>query len=255
MSASASKRFAIGSPSELEFALQLGHALALLEDVRFVALARVQDLRGESAPNLRRELLEQFAGELLLLVERNAEAETELRVVFEKRIRPGRPAAIRIFGVRRGRQIAAVNGRAAGGVRDEQPVAEELREQLDVRRLAATRARARELEERLLHLHFAHVLSRHLAAIHLRNREEEIPVRALGFAQRRLRLHVDRLQARFGFVPRRANIHANAAAGAIFHRDLQRVFQPFPLRQPRLRRFEGRGRALRERPPRKLCCE
>ena len=40
--------------------------------------------------------------------------------------------------------------------------------------------------------------------------------------------------SRFGFVARRANVHADAATGAIFRRDLQRVLQPFPFRQPRL---------------------
>ena len=56
---------------------------------------------------------------------------------------------------------------------------------------------------------------------------KEIPISALGFTQRQLRLHVNGFQSRFGFVARRANIDADPAAGAIFHRDLQRVFQPF----------------------------
>ncbi len=211
MSASASKRFAIGSPNEASLLLQFGDTLALIEDVRFVALTRVQDFGDESAPNLRRQLLEQFACELLLFVERNAEAKPELRVVLKQRICPCRTASISIFRVRRGRQIAAVNRGASGRVGDDQPIAEELREQFDVRRLAATGARSGELKQRLLHLHFAHVISRNLAAIHFRNRKEEIPVGALGFAQRQLRLHVDGLQSRFGFVACRANIDADAA--------------------------------------------
>ncbi len=82
-------------------------------------------------------------------VERQPEAEPELRVVLEQRVRPRRSAAVAVGRVRRRRQVAAVDRRAAGGVGDEQPVAEELRQQLQVRRLAAARARARVLEQRL----------------------------------------------------------------------------------------------------------
>ena len=70
--------------------------------------------------DLRCEAMEQFAGELPLLVERNPEAEAKLRVVFEERIRPGRSAALRVLALGSGRQVAAVDGRAAGGVGDEQ---------------------------------------------------------------------------------------------------------------------------------------
>ena len=122
-------------------------------------------------------------------------------------------------------RIAAVDGGASGRVGDDQPIAEELGEQFDVRRFAATGACSGELKQRLLHLHFAHVISRNLAAIHFRNRKKEIPIGPLGFTQRQLRLHVDGFQSRFGLVARRANIDADPAAGAIFHRHLQRVFQ------------------------------
>ena len=77
------------------------------------------------------------------------EAEPELGVVLEERVRPGRPAAVGVGRPRRGRQVAAVDRRAAGRVGDHQPVAEQLREQLEVRRLAAARAGAGELEQRL----------------------------------------------------------------------------------------------------------
>ena len=62
---------------------QFGDAFALIEDVRFVALAGVQDFGDESAPNLWRYLLEQFACELLLFVERNAEPKAKLGVVLK----------------------------------------------------------------------------------------------------------------------------------------------------------------------------
>ena len=48
----------------------LAHSrFALIEDVCFIALARIQDFGGERAADLRRKLLEQFAGELLLFIE------------------------------------------------------------------------------------------------------------------------------------------------------------------------------------------
>ena len=51
-------------------------------------------------------------------------------------------------GVRRARQVAAVNRRAAGRVADQHAIAEQLREQLDVRRFTAAGAGAGELEQR-----------------------------------------------------------------------------------------------------------
>jgi NAD(P)-dependent dehydrogenase (short-subunit alcohol dehydrogenase family) len=75
------------------------------------------------------------------------------------------PRPLASVGVGRGRQVAAVDRRAAGRVRDQEAIAEELGEQLDVRRLAAARARAAELEERLeqlraLGVHAADLLGR-----------------------------------------------------------------------------------------------
>ena len=65
--------------------------------------------------------------------------------------RPGRgPRALMRVG--RGGQVAAVDRRAAGGVGDHHAVAEELRQQLDVGRLAAAGAGAGELEQRLQEL-------------------------------------------------------------------------------------------------------
>ena len=102
-----------------------------------------------SSPMVRRVAAEQLAAYSLLLVERQAEAEAELGVVLEERVRPGRAAALAVRRPGRGRQVAAVDRGAAGGVGDEHPVAEELGDQLDVGRLAAAGAGAGELEERL----------------------------------------------------------------------------------------------------------
>ena len=84
-----------------------------------------------------------------LLLGREPDTEPELGVVLEQRVGPGRPAAGRRPAPGRRREVAAVDRRAAGGVGDDQPVADELGEQLEVRRLATAGTGARELEQRL----------------------------------------------------------------------------------------------------------
>ena len=69
--------------------------------------------------------------------------EPELGVVLEQRVRPRRAAAVGVGRPRRGRQVAAVDRRAAGRVGDRQPVAEQLREQLEVRASRRSRRRRR----------------------------------------------------------------------------------------------------------------
>ena len=101
-----------------------------------------------------------------VLVHRQAHAQAELGVVFEERIGPGRTASVGVGGVGRGRQVAAVDRRAPGGVGDECAVAEELRHQLDVGRLAAARAGAGVLEQRLQELRALEV-EFHLRAVGL----------------------------------------------------------------------------------------
>ena len=102
-----------------------------------------------TAPSARH----QFAARIpFCLSMASAHAQAELGVVFEQRVGPGRAAAVVVDRVGRGGQVAAVNRGAAGGVGDEGAVAEELRQQLDVRRFAAARAGARELEQRLQQL-------------------------------------------------------------------------------------------------------
>ena len=62
------------------------------------------------------------------------------------------PRPVGVDRPRRRRQVAAVDRRAAGRVGDDHPVAEQLADQLEVRRLAAAGAGAGELEQRLEHL-------------------------------------------------------------------------------------------------------
>ena len=64
-------------------------------------------------------------------------AQAKLGVVLEQRVGPGWSAAIRVGRVGGGRQVAAVNRGAAGGVGDHETVAVELGQQLEIRRLAA----------------------------------------------------------------------------------------------------------------------
>ena len=104
-------------------------------------------------------------------------------------------------------------------------VAKQLREQLDVRCFAAARACARKFEQRLEQLNVLHLRMRQTVAIEIGNRQEEIPILALGFAKRRLSRHVDGLMLRFALALGRADFDAQAAAGAIFRRDLEGVAQ------------------------------
>ena len=78
-----------------------------------------------SSPNCAGELGQQFAGVLGLLVDRQPHAQAELGVVFEQRVGPGDAAPVLVERVRRGRQVAAVDRRAAGGVGDHRAVAEQ----------------------------------------------------------------------------------------------------------------------------------
>jgi non-specific serine/threonine protein kinase len=81
-------------------------------------------------------------------IDRQPHAEPKLRVVFEERVGPSRAASLLVLGVGRGRQVTAVNRRAARGVGHQQVVPKKLREQPQVRRLSAARARPGELEQR-----------------------------------------------------------------------------------------------------------
>ena len=101
-----------------------------------------------SSPNCAGQPLEQLVGVLDLLIDGQAEAEAELGAVLEQRVRPGRAAALVVDRVGRAGQVAAVDRRAARGVADQHPVAEELRDELDVGRFAAAGAGPGELEQR-----------------------------------------------------------------------------------------------------------
>src|SRR5271165_4741846 len=96
----------------------------------------------------------------------------------------------------------------ASRIADDGAVAEHLRHQLDVRRLAATRARARELKQRLEQLRVLHLRVRDLFAPEFWNRQEVLPVLVVLLANRRLRFHVDGLVLGLALALRRAHRHA-----------------------------------------------
>ena len=176
----ASRLRASDDSSPASFSRSCLHALPLRVDLRLGLLRRVQQRRRQFLAHRRREPRQQRLRKLLLLVERGPHAETKLGIVFKQRVGPRRPASLRILAVRRGGQVAAINRRAAGRVGDIQPVAEQLRQQLDVSRLAATGACAGELKQRLQQLQVLHLAMRQLAAIHFRQAQEEVPVSRSG---------------------------------------------------------------------------
>ena len=176
----------------------------------------------EIAAHLVGHLGEQPSGLLALRVGAQPHAEPELRVVLEQRVAPGRSAAEGVRGPRGRRQVAAVDGRAAGRVGDDHAVAELLAEQLQVGRLAAAGAGAGELEERLQQLRALDRVVPHGAAVDLGDAEEEVVADALDVAVLDRRQQVDGLVLRLGLAARRAHVDADAAAGAVVGRHLDR---------------------------------
>ena len=159
-----------------------------------------------------------------MLIDRQAEAQAKFGVVFEQRVGPRRPAPFGVGGVRRGRQVAAVDRRTAGGVGDQQTVAIELGQQLDVRRFAAAGTGAGILEQRCDQLRSANVDALQLRRIDFRQLQEEVVVVFLRRQIIEARSHVDGLDLRVLAIFRRADLNAQVTAGAIFRRYLQHVF-------------------------------
>ena len=188
----------------------------------FLDLRRLEDRVGEILADLRRQLTQQRRAPARDACRRPAGSRGRTRHCprTASSTRPARGP--RGSSSRRDRQVAAVDRRAAGGIGDLQPVAEQLREQLEIRRLAAAGAGAGELEQRLEELHAAHVGEIDARAIVDRQRLEEGDVGALAVDQRRLVGHVDGLDARLARADRRAGLDAEAAAGAVLDIELQR---------------------------------
>src|ERR1035438_3494466 len=128
-----------GRVRALERGLQREDPFALSGDIGLRVLRSRQERAGERLADARGERLHERPRLVLERVQREAEPETELRVVLEERIRPRRAAAVRVRPVGGRQEVAAVDRGAPGGVRDERAVAEELREALDVWRSEESR--------------------------------------------------------------------------------------------------------------------
>src|SRR5581483_5050380 len=105
--------------------------------------------------------------------------------------------------------------RAAGRVRDEEPIADELGQELQVGRLATAGARAGELEERLEELRALDRGGVDERPLELRQRLEELPVPLRPLMLRSSRLHLERPAVRAGLGEGRAGRDTELAAGAV----------------------------------------
>src|SRR5581483_2535587 len=101
-----------GSIDAGEFLFEGLDALALLEDALFGFLIGVDEGLGELLSDEEAETPDELAGVFVLLIDGEAHAEAEFRVVLEERVRPGGSAAVLVGAVRSGGQVAAVDGGA-----------------------------------------------------------------------------------------------------------------------------------------------
>ena len=207
----------------VEPADQFGHPFALGVQFRFAPSAERQDGVDEVGAQDVAQFGQPSTGLAEVGVGGQSHPEAELGVVFEQGVRPGGPAPLGVGRPGRGRQVAAVDRRAAGGVGDHQPVAEQLRQQFQVGRLAATGARAGEFEQRLQELRTAHGPEVHPRSVCHRQRFEERDVLARGGDEWFARRQVDRLGDRRAGDDGRAGLDAQPASGAVLDVHLQRV--------------------------------
>mmetsp|Transcript_49344 Transcript_49344/g.88748 ORF Transcript_49344/g.88748 Transcript_49344/m.88748 type:complete len:285 (-) Transcript_49344:2159-3013(-) len=148
------------------------------------------------------------------LLEGLAHAETELRVVLEKRIRPRRALALRVDCVGEGRIRTSPNGGATRGIGNDEPFTEELRHQLDMGGLSTTLTGTAELEVRLLELRALHGGLVNLVTT-VRQSHRKVPIGLLLLDDFGCRLQSQSI----GW----ANADAKLTAGAIPRRDLDAV--------------------------------
>ena len=165
-----------------------------------------------------------------------AHAVGELGIVFKQGVRPRDALALRVLAVRDARHGRAPRLRAAGSVGEVHLVAEELGQELGIRRLAAARARAVELQQRLAELA---ALEGELVARFglLRQAREVRPLRG-----HLMHLvgghHLQRLSAL------RAGGDAAAAARAVERGDAHRILVVLDLRALGVREGHPGGRGL-----------
>src|SRR6516162_2892301 len=123
-----------------QFFLQLQHTIPLFLNPALFLLIGPEKAFHQHLSQFPTQTPEEFPRIVILLIDRQPHAEAELGIIFKQRIRPRWPATIAVLCVRSGWQVSPVNRRAPGGVSDQQAVAEQLRQQLDVRSLSASRA-------------------------------------------------------------------------------------------------------------------
>ena len=236
----------------VQTAAQLADPLPLSGVLRLPALGRLEDLVDQLRPDLLAQPGEALPGQRPVLVGGEPEPEAELGVVLEERVGPGRPPARGVDRPRGGRQVAAVDRGAAGGVGDHQPVAEELREELEVGSLAAARAGTGELEERLQELGSADRPKSTRERSGVGRVSKNAMLRAFGVEPRLAPGEVDRLVLGVGGRRDRAGLDAEAASGAVLEVDhAGRIGNPG---SPRAVERHG-GEAVRSRGQQRLVVE
>jgi len=220
------ERAQLGRPRPLQRAEAFpegGHPFPLGPDRGVAVLDGPEEGVREVLPDLPGELADEFPRPRLVRIHRQADPVAELGVVLEEGVRPRRPPPVLVDGVGRGGEVASVNGGAAGGVGEEEAVPGELGEQLQVGRLPAARTGPGELEERLAELAVLHVHPQVLRG-RLGEGEEVVELRALLLEEERVdRGQVERLPPGLAAVLRRADVHAEVAAGAVLRGHLDGV--------------------------------
>src|ERR1044072_7251922 len=119
-------------------------------------------------------MFQQDVRRLDVRIQRQTKAKTKFGVVLKQGIRPGGTATVRVRGVGSRRQIAAVDRRTASSIGNHQAIAEELRQQLHIRRFAAAGAGARIFEKRFERLGTFVIETYHAAAIQFRQLQENV---------------------------------------------------------------------------------
>ena len=233
-----------GTRDGLELRFQGQHAVPLGGDAGLGGLIRRQQRGHRRKSDGQDEFLQQLARGAGAVLDREMQPQAEFGVVLKERVGPGRPATFLVGAIGRGRQVAAIDGGATRRVGDEQPVADELGEQLEIGRLTATGAGAGEFDERRHELRALDPGRIEPRAVRIRELHEKVPVGPRGDQQRRLRDHVDGLVPRVGLVLGRADLHAQRAAGAVLGCNLDGVFLTGEIRRAkrhRLKHFRGAG--------------
>ena len=128
--------------------------------------------------------------------------------------------AFAVAGPRGGGQVAAVDRRAPRGVGHHGPVAEQLGEQAQVRRLAAPRAGTGELEQRPQHGGALHRVVGQGGAWHLGQGQEGLPAGPLEVTSHLGVDHGERPVRGIVLGVPGAHVHADGAAGAVVGSDL-----------------------------------